>query len=928
VAIAPLPSLLASVVANAQVTATETATANSTADASLSQANAENLIGANQSAFSLAGAGSVLGGVTANLSATATSTEGNADATAGGLSTANLVGVQGLGDTAAISVNGTGSLQGSVAATLTATATSTAANGSASAGSNDVAGVRAGDILISGAGTIAGLAQLTQGATARSTAGSGNADAQVNQIFGLVVGDEAADLQIGGVGALYGAVSLLSTATAITTGNDAASDSATATQRVGSAIGLDLNGPTAAATSSSIGGAAAITGQAEVTGSANASATTGNSSATAGAFEIGLTSNVIGLRPSESASLRGNGAAVVTAAGSGVFTAQASTSTGGATANVDGNVFGANGTAGQIAIGANGVLNASAVLDATAIASTVDGDGNNASATITPAGGSVIGISLGNTDGGVLINGSGAISGTAQLLQQASATAISGGNAAAQVGNPQLVVSGISTSTIEIDGNSTGFVADAVVNSTATANAGSGTADANNNAGVVADAFKDSVLRIAGPSSGSLQARSAVTDTLRASSVEGNATASAETTRATGIANGSVQVSGQAGTLLSTSTYNLTVDAQSTIANASANGGGGAASEVYGLRDGNVSFGAGGSALFAATTNATINSLSSAGTADSYANFFTKGIEFLQGGSGDNEDISVAGSGSIASQASVLGSVSSTSVAANASSRVQDFGTYGLTADSRNNDISIGGSGTISMSASVGSIESPFLIAAASVSGNADALVAQGGSRAAQTGGFQGLDLNITSQPTNVFLGAGTFSATADTNLSLRAVSTNGNARAALIGNPPAGAETFDSFGIEDANISIQQSLGSSVTGLSNARLDAFSSSTNGNADAILRGQSAGIASKGTIRETIQSSSTIGQAQLLSTSLARTVGGSAVAESGSIVGELVVGINQYDITSAGSGGITAGAAHRAMSTATSVSGSARAQGTL
>ena len=929
----PTPSLLASTVLNGRSVANESAFANTTAALASGNATSDSVFGINQSGITVSSPGSVLGTVVANLIGTAISVDGNGDADAGSLTGSSLVGISGDGSTGFVSIGGTGSVQGSLLASLTAAGTSTSGNADASAGALGAIGIRAGDTTVAGDGTIAGLAQLTQSATARSTAGSVNADSQVTNLFGLTTGPTAPSLQIAGTGALYGAASLVATATAATIGDDATVDAAIATQKLTTGTGLDLNGSIAAAAVSSIGGASAITGQVEVAGTANASATTGNSSA------ISDGGNLSGIRLSDATPLQGNGASVVTGAASGVLTARATTTSGESGANVDGNVFGVNGGAGAIKIGANGVLNASALLDATAVASTIDGLGNNATAQVTPASGAVTGLQLGNSAAGLSINGSGTVIGTAQTNQLASASTVSSGNAVANVVGATQPIIGIDgtaaspiTSPITIGGNAQDVIASSVLNANANATSVAGNTRAESVLGDVTG-LNRSTLEINGNSLGDIRATANVSETLSATTIGGTADSNTATGYIFGSHDSTLTVDGS-GSVETAGNLNLVQLAQSTSGTSAKVNDPGINQNVGGFWFGNVSIGSNGS--FDSTANTSLNqrALNVTGNAESYS---SSGTWATQLASSDTERVGINGSGSISSKASTTGLVEAVTVSG-AAVAMAGNSNYGLvvigTSLTGNDSFSIQGSGNIINEAKVGSSLNPFTIRAVSVDGIAEAT--QTGGSTANIVGIDGMrDLNLlTNQKSTFSTSSGAISSSASTYLQLTASSVDGNARSGTFGTT-SGDALYSTSGTNDARFVIADTTNSQVSSTSFADLGATSRSVGGDSTARLEVKSGGlfgINNSADKRSSIQAANTTGISQVAATSVASTVLGNSLASnlrtSNTADNPGLSGISNYLINALGSGTLTAASTANMKSFATSIAGSATGTATL
>jgi len=897
------------------ISSTNTATGSSSADA---------VVGINTSSIDVVGHGSVVGSALANLSGVATSTSGNADADAGNQGVSRLLGIDGNGAGTVMSIGGTGSLQGTVNARLTAKGTSIQGNADASSGALDAIGLIAADSTINSEGTIAGIAQVSQTATALTTAGSGNADAQVNNLSGVSMGTAAPSLLIEASGALFGTATLVSTAAAAITG-DTLTDSASALQRVGLADGLDANGMGGA----TIGGAGVITGQANVVGTASASATTGNSDATAGAFDaagIATPTSVIGIRPSP-VPLQANGAAGVNGLANAGFSATATTVEGGSTAIVDGNVYGVGdvpGLAGQIAIGSNGSLNASATLDGKAVASTINGAGNNVSALVTPTGGSVTGVLL-DGGGGLQIGGRGTLTAQALLLQQAMASSVQAGDATAGVGGLGVgatTIAGMRDTTVTIDGASTGLKATGVVNATATANSVTGNTTATDQFGFDVYGNYASNINIAGAAQGELTAKAKATEWLQANSISGNATAETQGVRVAGAQGGSggpvtLTANGSSDTFVASGVYNLNAVASSISGSQSAAGYppgpfGGSSYSVRGVEDGVTTFASNGSVQVNANTITAVQADNVKGNSEAAISGSTEAIRSAIAGS----IASIGGSGSVTASATTNGTITANSIQGNAtadSASGTDTITVSGIASNAIQDISIKGIGGISASSSIGrGAGNPFKIGAESVSGNAKASV--GGSGAPKNQGIVGADLTLRSG------GDSSIQASSQTNLDLTARSTNGTSRAQIDQSSAVLSERIaTTYGLVDADVIASGSGINQVITLANSAVSARAINTSGSSNAILNSQSAGILKNSNLDPSITvSGNVLSQAKLNSTALARSVSGS----SDSTLINDVLGAQSYKITSINSGQIRSDATSIATATAESIANNA------
>jgi hypothetical protein len=920
----PLPSLLATTVLLGRDQVNASAFANTTADLATGNATAGAVIGVNQSAITVNSPGSVIGGVVAGLSGTAISVGNNADTDAGALTSTALVGFDGNSNSTII--GGTGSIQGSLLATLTAAGTSTDGSSDATAGALEAIGVRAGSLAINGDGTIAGISQLTQSATARTTAGSSNADSQVNTVNGLVAGSTSS-ITVDGTGALYGAASLVSSATAVTVGDDATTDTANATQAISTgAIGIDLSG----ATASSIGGAAALTGQAEVVGSANASGTSANANAVAGATEI------VGLRPSNTATIQSNGAGVISASGSGVFTAQANTTSGGAQANTDGTIYGVNGDLGSLAIGGNGVLNASALFDGTAIAATIDGLGSNANALVTPAGGRSIAFSLNNSSNGLLISGNASLATTAKSNQSATASVTHGANAIASVAaSGDSLIKGISgglgggtdQAIINIDGVVRDFASSSTLIANAAASSGSGTATANDSE-YRAIGTDNARISIAGDSSGELRSTSKAKETLTANSLSGNATSAALGSFVQGITNSDLSIAGSGSIAVVKAELDLTQFAKTTSGSSASVDIPSQAFNVNGLRNGNVSFGSNGSVEASAQTNLKLQALNTTGNADSFMVSGTAGSDLR---SPDNH-ITINGSGNIISAATVNGLVESSTVAGPSRSggtQADIIASLGIFAEAQDISFSVAGSGNITGSSEIGTSTAPFQVKASSVHGSSQATLNGDNVNGPRSIGVEGADVPI-SDATRLQTSAGVLTGVSTIYFQFSSESINGNSSSGFA-ESASDKDSLSSYGARNANLIIDRASGGSsdANGSASSFLTSSSKTVSGESVSRLAFESKGIFSTTGIHS-IQAANTFGQSQISASSLASTVMGNSIASTlrNLAADEGLGGIVNYSINSLGTGSILANSSALLKSQASSVSGTSTGFSTI
>ena len=889
----------------------------------------------------------VNGLATLNQSATGLSTNDSAQANA---DMPTAIGIQGeVAGSGVITVAGAGSVLGRVTGSQRAIAGSVNNDSAANASIGQAIGIyqRGGESIAVGAtGSILGTVDLNQQARSTSVAASANADAITAAVFGIAINADSGSISTGGSGAVQGLALINTSAVATTVGNNAALDGSTAVQQLSTAAGLDLTASSAPATPTVvIGGLGEVVGAVAASGSATASSTAaGNSSATAGTLVAGAVGTLSGIRTTLSnPAVQVAGVASISGSVNADFKAIASSVLGTAQANVDGSAMAVgdstNTVGGQISIGDDGVFSASADLTSIAQAGSTNGD---ATASIAPNGQSVVGTALdgvGTIGIGLSIGGNGRLSSTATARQIGTSTTTNGSATTSFGGVVQSSIQGISSSDIAVGGSITGLDATAslIANGSATAVLGAAAVDATNGYRTVG--FDQAALSVAGASSGGIRASGDAAVQLIAQSTNGDAT----TFLQLGDARGLSILGNPGGILIGRDADRLDADARQTIRMAASSVNGNLAQALlgdtitFGAEDGPPPpFGGGGGGISVGAsavvdiTSTNLVDLSANNVGSSSSNGEAKAT--LSGGTFASEaarqiGISIADQGLIQATATSAGRLTAQSVNGNASAIVSpgaSFTTVGIVGGD-GSGISAGADGDIRAAARMhgtGGSNTPYLLQATSAAGNADALFDS------TIGNISTVAVTTFKEGTTINTGTatGNLSADATSSVGLYATSTSGNAKASFAeiaaGNSQVSA-------IIDSDVRAGSSGRNRVD--ANAALDLLLNAKTVNGAATATGNSAvyGITdgfAPSTGGNSIQLAGDISaQARFSNTALARSVQGTATSTA---TNANVLGVNGYDLTVIGSGGLT-GSAHGLMrADAGSVDGNAQAKALL
>ena len=889
----------------------------------------------------------VNGLATLNQSATGLSTNDSAQANA---DMPTAIGIQGeVAGSGVITVAGAGSVLGRVTGSQSAIAGSVNNDSAANASIGQAIGIyqRGGESIAVGAtGSILGTVDLNQQARSTSVAASANADAITAAVFGIAINADSGSISTGGSGSVQGLALINTSAVATTVGNNAALDGSTAVQQLSTAAGLDLTASSAPATPTVvIGGLGEVVGAVAASGSATASSTAaGNSSATAGTLVAGAVGTLSGIRTTLSnPAVQVAGVASISGSVNADFKAIASSVLGTAQANVDGSAMAVgdstNTVGGQISIGDDGVFSASADLTSIAQAGSTNGD---ATASIAPNGQSVVGTALdgvGTIGIGLSIGGNGRLSSTATARQIGTSATTNGSATTSFGGVVQSSIQGISSSDIAVGGSITGLDATAslIANGSATAVLGAAAVDATNGYRTVG--FDQAALSVAGASSGGIRASGDAAVQLIAQSTNGDAT----TFLQLGDARGLSILGNPGGILIGRDADRLDADARQTIRMAASSVNGNLAQALlgdtitFGAEDGPPPpFGGGGGGISVGAsavvdiTSTNLVDLSANNVGSSSSNGEAKAT--LSGGTFASEaarqiGISIADQGLIQATATSAGRLTAQSVNGNASAIVSpgaSFTTVGIVGGD-GSGISAGADGDIRAAARMhgtGGSNTPYLLQATSAAGNADALFDS------TIGNISTVAVTTFKEGTTINTGTatGNLSADATSSVGLYATSTSGNAKASFAeiaaGNSQVSA-------IIDSDVRAGSSGRNRVD--ANAALDLLLNAKTVNGAATATGNSAvyGITdgfAPSTGGNSIQLAGDISaQARFSNTALARSVQGTATSTA---TNANVLGVNGYDLTVIGSGGLT-GSAHGLMrADAGSVDGNAQAKALL
>lgn len=881
-----------------------------------------------------------------NQSATANSINDSAQANA---DMPTAIGIQGeVAGSGVITVAGAGSVLGRVTGSQSTIAGSINSDSAANASIGQAIGIyqRGGESIAVGAtGSILGTVDLNQQARSTSVAASANADAITAAVFGININASTGSISTGGSGSVQGLALINTSAVATTVGNNAALDGSTAVQQLGTAAGLDLTASSAPATPTVvIGGLGEVVGAVAASGSATANSTAaGNSSATAGTFDPAAFSvgTLSGIRTTfGNPAVQVAGVASISGSVNADFKAIASSVLGTAQASVDGSAMAVgdstNTVGGQISIGDDGVFSASADLTSIAQAGTTNGD---ATARIAPNGQSVVGTALdGIGSTGLSIGGNGRLSSTATARQIGSSATTNGSATTSFEGVYQSSILGISSSDIAVGGSITGLDATAslIANGSATAVLGAATVEATS--GYKTIGFDQAALSIAGSSSGGIRASGDAAVQLIAQSTNGDARTTAFAALP-GEAFGISIFGNPGGILIGRDADRLDADARQTIRMAASSVNGNLAQALlsdtitYGAHDGPPLTGGGGISVGASAvvdiTSTNLVDLSANNVGSSSSNGEAKAT--ISGGTFASEaarqiGISIADQGLIQATATSAGRLTAQSVNGNAFATVLPDSSFSTIGIGGGPGIAAGADGDIRATArmnGIGGINTPYLLQATSAAGNADASFDSG------IGTISTIAITTFSNGTTINTGTATgdLSADATSSVGLYATSTSGNATAIFAENAAGKSEVS---AIVDSDVRAGSSGRNRVD--ANAALDLLLNAKTVKGAATATSNSAvngitddsGSSSPG--GNSIQLAGDISaQARFSNTALARSVQGTATSTA---TNANVLGVNGYDLTMIGSGGLT-GSAHGLMrADAGSVDGNAQAKALL
>ena len=354
---------------------------------------------------------------------------------------------------------------------------------------------------------------------------------------------------------------------------------------------------------------------------------------------------------------------------------------------------------------------------------------------------------------------------------------------------------------------------------------------------------------------------------------------------------------------------------------------------TFGAHDGPPPLGGGGISVGASAvvdiTSTNLVDLSANNVGSSSSNGEAKAT--LSGGTFASEaarqiGISIADQGLIQATATSAGRLTAQSVNGNASAIVEPTASFTTVGIGGGPGIAAGADGDIRATArmhGIGGINTPYLLQATSAAGNADA------SFDSTTGIISTVAVTTFSNGTTINTGTATgdLSADATSSVGLYATSTSGNATAIFAENAAGKSEVS---AIVDSDVRAGSSGRNRVD--ANAALDLLLNAKTVNGAATATGNSAvngitddsGSSSPG--GNSIQLAGDISaQARFSNTALARSVQGTATSTA---TNANVLGVNGYDLTVIGSGGLT-GSAHGLMrADAGSVDGNAQAKALL
>lgn len=811
--------------------------------------------------------GQVVATVDNTATATANSIAGDASGTAdfnGSFGLLNTEVTAGAGATVSANVDANASATAvtvgdAVGATVPADATATASFSGVTAGIySDKSGV-SGDISIGGGGTVSGLAGQTSDAlslVASATTVTGDADttASATTIAGIG-GAGTTDISVGAAGVVTGGAVLASSSTATTTLGNAVADT-TATEIIG--IG-------AADTQIDIGSTGQLTAVASVNAASSATSVTGVTGLpnTADAnTDVGLVAAL------------GTGVGDVTVGSDSVIVASAASVSSATAASTAGDGAGQNTLArvdndrvtgvdlDTLVAGNNASLTATASSTQTATASTIGaigGAATDAAGAIAAFNDQIIGVNNTAVDFG---NDSSKLSVSATLAATAISSNVNGADSLSDAGSDSDVF-GINGGTVDVGNSLTGvngLRVDATSNLTATATGVDGTANAD------AGSFKSSVVGVDADSidvgnSGNITAVAASTLAATASTTADAATADA-IQLGVGVLNTDITV-GNDGNLTAQTT--LIGNAKATTVGP--NGGAADATANLALAGNGISQSAGSSIDIGDVGNVSGTSFNSGGAIAQTTNgsAIADGIVFAEG------------------------------------IRLQDVAS----------DITIGGAGNVTGLAVLGTLNATGNLAnqiGVTASAVSDDATATGTFNGAGIFGFDTAEATITAGGRDGDLSGQVFAGGKVT------ASTTGNAAG---DNALATIAPSDLFGISNVDLIGGQSGINQVRGTAFGDFDATATSVAGNAIGDSTTSAYGIFGGGAAGDTLSvSGNVLAQAQLSNTVTATTVSGNAIATATSTA----IGLSDYNVTIISGGNLTANAFSNASSNASSVRG--------
>jgi hypothetical protein len=812
--------------------------------------------------------GQVVATVDNTATATANSIAGDATGTADFASSFGLLNTEvtaGAGATVSANVDANASATAvtvgdAVGATVPADATATASFTGVTAGIySSTSG--SGDISIGGGGTVSGLAGQTSDAlslVASATTVTGDADttASATTIAGIG-GTGTTDISVGAAGVVTGGAVLASSSTATTTLGNADADT-TATAIIG--IG-------AADTQIDIGSTGQLTAVASVNAASSATSVTG---------VTGLANTADANTDVDLVAALGTGAGDVTVGSDSVIVASAASISSATAASTAGGGVGQNTVATvnndlvtgvdlvTLDAGNNASLTATASSTQTATASTIGaigGAATDAAQAIAATTDQIIGVNNTAVDFG---NDASKLSVSATLAATAISSNVNGADSSSEAGLASDVFGITGTTTVDVGNSLTGvngLRVDATSNLTATATGVDGTADADAGSSATSVVAVDAVSIDVG-NSGNITAVAASTLAATASTTAAAATADAYQT-GDGVLDTDITV-GNDGNL----TAQTTLIGNATATTVGPNGGAAAATANLDLIGNGISQAAGFSIDIGDVGNVSGTSFNSGGaiaqttngSATADGNVVAEGINLVAADS----NITIGGAGNVTGLA-VLGTLNATGNLANQ---------IGVTASAVSDD--------------------------ATATGNFDGAGIFGVNAAEATITAGGRDGDLSGQ---VFAGGNV------------TASTTGNAAG---DDATATIDPSDLFGISNVDLIGGQSGINQVRGTAFGDFDATATSVAGDATGTSTTSAYGIFGDGAADTLSVSGNVLAQAQLSNTVTATTVSGNAIATATSTA----IGLSDYNVTIISGGNLTANAFSNASSTANSVGGDA------